>query len=102
MYKQMRPGFINKQGYIHVNSSAVRFNSIHEELKYVIDKLKKAGVSQIIVVNSSPDDKYGLKSVKVIIPKLELIFVSKSRYQPSPFYREKVNRTAELIRHLTT
>lgn len=97
-YKQEESMLFNEQNYIPVRPAALQFNSIHEELEYVINKLKNAGMRQIIVINTSPDDKYRLRSVKVIIPKLELIFIP--RFKPSPFYREKVNRTVELIRHL--
>ena len=49
--------------------------------------LTGAGVSQILVANIGPHEDYGLSSLKVIIPGLDLWFCPD--YQPSPYLRER-------------
>ena len=99
-YKREQLMFFRAGAFARIDPSAVRFNSIVEELEYVISKLASIDVRHIIVVNTSPNEKYSVKSVKVIIPKLELITIPK-KFRPSPFFYEKANRTIALIKGLT-
>jgi YcaO-like protein with predicted kinase domain len=72
-----------------------RFPSLRDELGHVIDRLATANIRYILVANTSPIDKYILKSVKVIVPGTELWFVPE--YQPSEFIAERIERTRKLI-----
>ncbi len=98
-YKQEQLMFFKARDFVEIGPPIVRFNSIVEELEYTINKLTNIGVGHIIVVNTSPNEEYSVKSVKVIIPKLELISVS-WKFRHSSFYHEKVNRTIALIKDL--
>lgn len=71
------------------------FNSVAEELDYVVARMRAAGVQQIIVANTSPSERYVLKSVKVIVPGTELWFVPE--YQPSRFINERALKTRALL-----
>ncbi len=98
-YKKAQQKFFISQNSIKIPLSTVKFNSMRDELDYVIGKLINAGVDRVIIVNNSPSNKFKLKSVKVIIPKLEIMFVIP--FKPSPFFSEKIDRTIRIIRHLT-
>jgi len=100
LYKQEQLMFFRTRSFVKTAPPVVRFNSIVEELEYVINKLTSIGIGHIIVVNTSPNEGYNVKSVKVIIPGLELIAISK-KFKPSPFFYEKVNRAIALIKNLT-
>ncbi len=75
------------------------FDSIFEEVNFVVEKLMNAGVKDILVVNNSPLKKFKLKSVKVIIPNLELVSIKP--YKPSRLYEAKVKQTRFMISCLT-
>jgi YcaO-like protein with predicted kinase domain len=87
--------FFEHPQYITIDPTEVKFNSLQEELDFVITKLTKAGITHILVANQSPLEKYKLKSVKVIIPGTELVFIEP--YKPSAFYKNKVKKTLKLI-----
>jgi YcaO-like protein with predicted kinase domain len=94
--------FMVNKNFLKIDYQPAIFNSIVEELEYVINKLKVAGIEDIIVVDTSPHDKYNLKSVKVIIPKLELFSLIGNKYRPSPFFYDKLYRTIALMRDLAS
>ena len=71
---------------------AVSFATIPEELNHVMERLKAAGMTCMLVADTSPEDAFVVKSVKVIIPGMELWFVPE--YQPSAH----INRRAQLTR----
>jgi ribosomal protein S12 methylthiotransferase accessory factor len=98
-YKRGQEMFSVGQKFLKISYPPVRFNSIAEELECVINKLTTVGVRHIVVVNTSPRDKYNVKSVKVIIPRLEL-YAFGGQYKPSSFFHEKLNRTVRLITDL--
>ena len=69
----------------------VRFATVSEELEYVTATLTGAGVGHILVADISPRAGYEVKSVKVIIPTLELWFCP--QYRPSPFLAARAEQT---------
>ena len=66
-----------------------------EELDYVVGRLTATGIQRIVVANTSPADRYAVKSVKVIVPGMELWFVPE--YQPSSFVAERALKTRALL-----
>lgn len=95
-YKQKESVFLKSKNFIKMIPQDVGFNSVTEELEYVINRLTNVDIRHIIAVNTSPNNEYSVKSVKMIIPKLELFYIEP--FKPSPFYYKKVNRTVTLIR----
>jgi YcaO-like protein with predicted kinase domain len=81
--------------YLSTATDARAFPSVAEELDYVVGRLRAAGIRRIIVANTSPAERYVVKSVKVIVPGMELWFVPE--YQPSGFARERILKTRTLI-----
>jgi YcaO-like protein with predicted kinase domain len=94
-FKQKQSLFSKNSNFIEITFPKVRFNSIFEELNSVIKKLTNVGVKDIIVLDNSPINKFKLNSVKVIIPKTELITIKP--YKPSPLYEAKVRQTIFII-----
>ena len=66
----------------------VDFASLDDELTHVLRALLDEDIEHILVADTSPLERYHLHSVKVIVPRLELWFCPK--YQPSPFFAERV------------
>lgn len=66
------------------------FGDVGAELDYVMTALTGAGVSQILVANIGPQEEYGLSSLKVIIPGLDLWFCPD--YQSSPYLQTRTER----------
>jgi YcaO-like protein with predicted kinase domain len=83
---------------VTVPATGVSFGSVGEELDAVVHRLTDVDIRHILVVNTSPTDVHAVKSLKVIIPRLELWFVEP--YQPSPWFRERARRTREAARAL--
>ena len=91
LFKQEQSLLSEGSNLIKTFFPTVKFNSILDELNFVIKKLTNVGVKEIIVVDTSPLEKFKLKSVKVIIPGLELVSITP--YKPSPLYEAKVKQT---------
>ena len=71
------------------------FPSVPEELAHVLARLTREDIEHILVADLSPLPQYELKSVKVIIPRLELWFCPE--YRPSPFFRERAERLTAAV-----
>jgi len=71
------------------------FTSVPEELNGVLERLKSTGLRRIIVADTSPSDDHGVKSVKVIVPGLELWFVPE--YQPSGSFAGRALKTRAIM-----
>jgi len=69
--------------------------TIPEELRAVMTRLKEGGIQRIIVADTSPAPEFGLKSVKVIVPGLELWFVPE--YKPSGFVAARIKTTRSIM-----
>lgn len=95
VFEEEKKWFFDNNHFIQPSVASDMFDSINEELEYVILKLINAGIEHLLVANISPKDSFRLKSVKVIIPKMDLIFIKP--YKDSEGYREKVNKTRLLI-----
>ncbi|MCX6997781.1 MAG: YcaO-like family protein [Kiritimatiellaeota bacterium] len=78
-----------------LRTEELRFASITDELEHVIGCLLSAGHRRMLVANTSPLERYGVSSVKVIIPGLELWFVPE--YQPSGFIAARAQCTRALL-----
>ena len=72
-----------------------RCASIPAELEHVMGRLLSAGIRRIIIANTSPAERHGVSSVKVIVPGLELWFVPE--YQPSGHIAERAWRTRAVL-----
>jgi YcaO-like protein with predicted kinase domain len=101
--KQARVAYANAQDlYINQPPSErplpndVSFTTIKEELDHVVGRLTSRGPGPILVADLSPRAAPQVKSVKVIVPGLELWFCPD--YQPSPFLADRAAQTAELVR----
>jgi ribosomal protein S12 methylthiotransferase accessory factor YcaO len=101
--KEAHIGYVNARAMLSAPGGAVSipepvdFESVAEELDYVVRKARGAGVHNILVANTSPHERYVLKSVKVMVPGLELWFCG--AYTPSRYFGERARRTAELVMH---
>lgn len=82
--------------YLPIVSDARAFASIKEEFDYVVGRLLSAGIRRIIVANTSPSERSIVKSVKVIVPGMELWFVPE--YQPSRFIGERALKTRAVLK----
>ena len=78
-----------------VRSEEPHFASIPAELEHVIGRLLSAGIPRMLVADTSPAERHGVNSVKVIVPGLELWFVPE--YQPSGFIAERTRRTRAVL-----
>jgi len=76
-------------------ASAVNFASVRDELYALLEKLRAAGVKDILVADLSPKKQYLLKSVKVIIPGMELMHIP--AYKPSRWREQKLKNTLSRI-----
>ncbi len=86
-YDYARETYLKAPGRAAGLAESRSFGNVGEELDYVMHALTGAGVSQILVANIGPHEDYGLSSLKVIIPGLDLWFCPD--YQPSPYLRER-------------
>lgn len=76
-----------------------RFGSIPQEIEFLTGRLAECGVNHILVVNNSPRERYGLKTVKLMIPGLDIDGVRP--FVPSPWLEDKVQKTLSLIARVT-
>jgi len=90
-YEGAQKTFLSAKGTTKACHPAVSFKSVSDELDHVLGRLTSADIRNIVVADTSPRDKYVVKSVKVIIPRFELWFCSE--YQPSPFFAERASMT---------
>jgi YcaO-like protein with predicted kinase domain len=72
-------------------SNSIAFATVAEELDFVVARLTSTGIKRILVANTSPLERFGVKSVKVIVPGMELWFVPE--YQPSEFFADRARQT---------
>jgi ribosomal protein S12 methylthiotransferase accessory factor YcaO len=83
--------FCHGTDFLKIRIHESQITSIRDELNHVIDRITAGNIRHILVANTSPIDKYTVKSVKVIIPGTELWFVPD--YQPSEFIGERTVQT---------
>ncbi|MDP6523542.1 MAG: YcaO-like family protein [Kiritimatiellia bacterium] len=88
-YDYARETYLKAPGRAAGLAESRSFGNVGEELDCVMQALTGAGVSQILVANIGPHEDYGLSSLKVIIPGLDLWFCPD--YQPSPYLRERTD-----------
>jgi len=94
-YESAQQTFLAVHGTAKVDRPAVSFDSVDAELDHVVGRLTGADIRNIVVADTSPQDKYVVKSVKVMIPRFELWFCSD--YQPSRFFAERARMTVSKI-----
>lgn len=91
IFRQEYPSLSRIRNYLRISEKEDNFSTIKDELDFVIKKLTEVGIKNVIVANNDPLDKFKLRSVKVIVPGLELLTVSP--YKPSLVYEGKVKQT---------
>lgn len=95
-YENARALFLDERGTLSAFSGPAVFASLEDELDYVVGALTSRDVRHILVANTSPRPEYDVKSVKVIVPGMELWFCPD--YVPSPSFAERARRVGEKVR----
>jgi len=97
-YENARALYFDEQGTLPFTAGPVAFPSLENELDHVVGVLTSQDITHILVANTSPRPEYDVRSVKVIVPGMELWFCPD--YTPSPFFSERARRTEERVREV--
>jgi len=97
-YENARALYFDEQGTLPATAGTGEFNSLEDELDHVVAALTSRDIAHILVANTSPRPEYDVKSVKVIVPGMELWFCPD--YTPSPFLAERMRRTENIVREV--
>jgi TfuA protein len=99
-YEDAKALYFGEQGTLPAALGRAEFGSLRDELDFVVSALTTQDVTQILVADTSPRPEYDVKSVKVIVPGMELWFCPD--YRPSPFLAERMRRTEERVREVVS
>lgn len=102
--KQSRIAYENAQALyakdagIDIAPTSKIFGSVSRELDGLTRLLTEKDIRNILIADMSPEDTYKVKSVKVIVPGMELWFCP--AYTPSPYFAHRAERTLTAIKEL--